>query len=120
MYTAPNAPSAHQAEKFPDTLTIMTPGSNAPPAATKRKTFKLDELEALCRERGYDINFNSYQGVFTLSKTGSKEWVWIINPETERIVSALRALNRDEWRDVLNYNILRLDEQLKKVATDND
>lgn len=98
---------------------LMTPRSNASPAASKRKTFKLDELEALCREQGYDITFSSHQGVFTLSKAGSEEWVWIINPETERIVTALRALDREQWREVLNYNILRLNDELKKAASDN-
>lgn len=83
--------------------------------SSRAKRFRLNELEALAQGKGAELVYNRQNGFFILKKTGTTAWVWIIDSETQEIIKALRALNREQWIDVMNANIDRLNEEASKI-----
>ncbi|MCX8979173.1 hypothetical protein NLN92_14265, partial [Citrobacter portucalensis] len=76
--------------------------------STKRKVFHLAELEALAKSKGVELIYHSQNRYFTLKKPDSEQWVWIVQPESEQIVKAIRELTRPQWHEALDFNIKRL------------
>lgn len=91
---------------------LKTPSQKA--TSTKRKVFQLAELEALAKSKGTVLIYNSQNGFFTLKKPDSEHWVWIVRPETEQIVKAIRELTRPQWHEALDFNIARLNAESTK------
>ncbi|MEG5932524.1 hypothetical protein UXN85_20880 [Enterobacter hormaechei] len=81
------------------------------PAPLVRRWYKLEELQAIALESGYDLTNPPKRKVFVLTNVETGAWGWVINPATENIVQSIRDLTREEWRAALDFNIKRLDEE---------
>lgn len=83
-------------------------------SAKERKGYTVSELEELAADSGAELVFNSSKSYFTLHNPENGTWVWIVHPETEKIIKTVRELSRQEWPLVMVFNLQRLKKEAKK------
>lgn len=88
--------------------------STAAKGERPRRWFKLEELQAICAKAGYELTNPPKRKVFVLTNAETGAWGWVLHPATENIVTTVRDLTREQWREVLDYNIQRLDEEARE------
>lgn len=91
------------------TKNLKTPSKK--PAPLVRRWYKLEELQAIALESGYELTNPPKRKVFVLTNVETGAWGWVINPATDNIVLTIRDLTREEWRKALEFNIQRLEEE---------
>lgn len=78
------------------------------PKSTVRRWYKLDELQEISLKSGFELSNPPKRKVFVLTNVETGAWGWVIHPTTQNIITTIRDLTRDEWREALEYNIQRL------------
>ncbi|MCC8379121.1 hypothetical protein [Xenorhabdus sp. PB30.3] len=82
----------------------------------KKRHYTRDELVSLADKRGYLLNFSYSLKVFELrNKKHPDNWGWIIRPSNGVKVGLVRECEMQEWDDILNYNIKRLESIYNNV-----
>ncbi|MGJ0624037.1 hypothetical protein [Xenorhabdus bovienii] len=86
--------------------------------ARKKKYYTLGELTDLAAKRGYMLDFNNARQIFELKdKKHHNKWCWIVRPSNGIKVGQVRECNMQEWNELLDFNIVRLEKNAENIST---